>query len=207
MSLRLSLQRHPATPCPPLAGVEVELARLSPLKVEIRYVLRGAVDNIRTRAPRGDDLWRHTCFEAFVRVDGEQDYLEFNVAPSGEWNAYRFRGYREGREVAKGAALSRLDVDWRRKPLAADERERVEAVGRDTMERFEPAYFSAKAHLSLPRALTLSLDRPWRLGLSTVVEERNGRLSYWALAHPRGRPDFHHPDCFAIELPPQAKPL
>ena len=26
-------------------------------------------------------------------------------------------------------------------------------------------------------------------------------MSYWALAHPPGKPDFHHPDCFALELP------
>jgi len=36
---------------------------------------------------------------------------------------------------------------------------------------------------------------------STTFEETNGRLSYWALAHPPGKPDFHHPDCFALELP------
>jgi hypothetical protein len=37
-----------------------------------------------------------------------------------------------------------------------------------------------------------------------VIEERNGRKSYWALAHPPGEPDFHHPACFALELPPAA---
>ena len=35
-----------------------------------------------------------------------------------------------------------------------------------------------------------------------VIEEINGRKSYWALKHPAGKPDFHHPDCFALELPP-----
>lgn len=43
-----------------------------------------------------------------------------------------------------------------------------------------------------------------RLGLSAVIEEENGGLSYWALAHPPGAPDFHHPSCFALELPPPA---
>ena len=38
------------------------------------------------------------------------------------------------------------------------------------------------------------------LGLSAVIEEANGRKSYWALAHPPGKADFHHADCFA-ELP------
>lgn len=38
-----------------------------------------------------------------------------------------------------------------------------------------------------------------RLGLSAVIESDEG-LSYWALRHPSGGPDFHHADCFAMEL-------
>ena len=44
--------------------------------------------------------------------------------------------------------------------------------------------------------------RSWRLGLSAVIEDTNGHKSYWALAHPPGKPDFHHADCFAYELSP-----
>lgn len=204
MAVRLCLQRHPDTPCGPLTGIDIELARLDPLTLDIRYVLRGAVDKIRLRAPEGDDLWQHTCFEAFLRVADEPGYLEYNVAPSGCWNAYRFSRYREGRETPKGAALTRLDVDRRTRPLTAEKRDRYEASGLDTMERFGPTYFSARAQLALPPALTVSLDRAWRIGLSTVVEERNGRISYWALAHPPGDPDFHHPSCFSLELPAAA---
>jgi hypothetical protein len=36
--------------------------------------------------------------------------------------------------------------------------------------------------------------------LSAVVEEENGTLSYWALKHPRDKPDFHCPDGFVFEL-------
>jgi hypothetical protein len=39
-----------------------------------------------------------------------------------------------------------------------------------------------------------------RLGLSAVIEDDNGSLSYWALKHPSGKPDFHHPDAFALEI-------
>ena len=34
-----------------------------------------------------------------------------------------------------------------------------------------------------------------------VIEENDGRLSYWALRHAPGKPDFHHPEAFALELP------
>lgn len=39
-----------------------------------------------------------------------------------------------------------------------------------------------------------------RVALCAVIEERDGALSYWALRHPAPRPDFHHPDGFALEV-------
>ncbi|MDZ3831751.1 MAG: DOMON-like domain-containing protein [Sphingopyxis sp.] len=39
-----------------------------------------------------------------------------------------------------------------------------------------------------------------KLALSAVIEERDGTKSYWALHHPPGKPDFHHPDCFRLAL-------
>jgi hypothetical protein len=45
---------------------------------------------------RADELWKTTCFEAFLRPVGEGTYREWNFAPSGEWAAYDFAGYREG---------------------------------------------------------------------------------------------------------------
>lgn len=44
---------------------------------------------------RADNLWQSTCFEAFLRADGEQGYQEWNFAPSGNWSAFDFAGYRE----------------------------------------------------------------------------------------------------------------
>ncbi len=38
------------------------------------------------------------------------------------------------------------------------------------------------------------------LAVSAVVEDDSGKLSYWALGHPPGKPDFHHPDAFALEF-------
>ncbi|MGN6155080.1 MAG: DOMON-like domain-containing protein [Sphingomicrobium sp.] len=45
---------------------------------------------------RKDELWRTTCFEAFLQPVGEDSYREWNFAPSGDWAAYDFSGYREG---------------------------------------------------------------------------------------------------------------
>ena len=38
------------------------------------------------------------------------------------------------------------------------------------------------------------------IALAAVIEDDSGSLSYWALKHPAGRPDFHHADGFALEL-------
>jgi len=203
MTLRLSLLPHPDTPCPPLTGVEVELARTRPMTLALRYVLRGAAHQVRMepRAGSADPLWMHTCFEAFLRVAGEQEYLEFNLAPSGDFAASRFRRYREGMKTAPGVGVSILGSELRRRPMAAEQRARLKEAGFDALERFGPSFYSLKAEVTLDPAMSLGLDRSWQVGLSAVIEEKNGRISYWALAHPPGKPDFHHPDCFRLELP------
>ncbi|MES1201612.1 MAG: DOMON-like domain-containing protein [Pseudomonadota bacterium] len=40
-----------------------------------------------------------------------------------------------------------------------------------------------------------------RAAISAVIEETSGAKSYWAVAHAPGKPDFHHADSFALELP------
>jgi hypothetical protein len=42
---------------------------------------------------------------------------------------------------------------------------------------------------------------PQMVSACAVIEEKSGTKSYWALVHPAGNPDFHHPACFAFELP------
>ena len=49
---------------------------------------------------RTDELWKTTCFEAFLRIPGTDAYREWNFAPSGQWAAYDFSAYREGRSDA-----------------------------------------------------------------------------------------------------------
>src|SRR6185369_2088736 len=63
------------------------------------YRVVGDLDVVRVPpaapARRADDLWEHTCFEAFVAVDGAPGYVELNAAPSGAWAVYAFARYRE----------------------------------------------------------------------------------------------------------------
>ena len=50
------------------------------------------------------------------------------------------------------------------------------------------------------RVATIEARGCLQIGLSAVIEERSGALSYWALRHPPGKPDFHDRRGFALEL-------
>ncbi len=121
---------------------------------------------------RRDGLWRHTCFELFAAPDGGPGYREFNFSPAGAWQAYAFTGYRQGG------------------PL-------VPALAPDITTEATPGRLLARVRL--PLANLPGAER-WRLGLCAVLETGDGDLSYWALGHPPGKPDFHHPDTFALDF-------
>jgi hypothetical protein len=38
-------------------------------------------------------------------------------------------------------------------------------------------------------------------GIAAIIEDEHGTLSYWALAHAAGEPDFHDPATFTLALP------
>jgi hypothetical protein len=57
-----------------------------------------------------------------------------------------------------------------------------------------------QASLERDQMSILRVDRAWRIGLAAAIEETSGHKSYWALAHPPGKADFHHSDCFALEF-------
>jgi hypothetical protein len=175
-----SLRRHPDSHCAAVTGIDVEVARSGANRLVLSYTATGKIGDLRlpqlTTPVRADELWRHTCFEAFVRGTRGEAYCEFNFAPSTQWAAYEFSSYRTGMRVATEVAAPRIEA-------------------RSSGERY-----TLQVSLDLDRLPDLPSDAVWRAGLSAVIEETNGNLSYWALAHPPGRADFHHSDCFALEL-------
>ena len=177
--MALNLRFHPDGAGASVTGIAVEAERSGPGRLALRYLVAGGSGLVvPPPAPpeRTDGLWRHTCFEAFLRAPGEAAYCEFNLSPSGQWAAYRFTGYREG--MAPLEPLPTPAVAWR---AAADG-------------------FELSCVLDLAEVPDLA-GAPWRLALSAVIEAAAGRSSYWALAHPPGRADFHHLDGFALDLP------
>ncbi len=180
--MRQALRRHPDSHCVAAMRIDVDVARPCAGRLVLSYVVTGKISDLRLQpivaAARGDELWRHTCFEAFVGTAPGAAYYEFNFSPSTQWAAYRFSSYRSGMRVATEISAPKIEVQ--------------SAPGRYTLQ----------AALTLDGLSGLPSDAGWRLGLAAVTEDTSGRMSYWALAHPPGKADFHHFDCFAHELSP-----
>jgi len=176
----LELVCHPNTPSRVAQAVTAQVTRTAEGKLSVSYAIQGEIARLVIPAPGparvGWKLWRHSCCELFVREQGATAYHEFNFSPSGEWAAYAFTRYREGRtltdevlnpQIAVQSGVARLDL-----------------YALVDLARLSPAHVRAR--------LTV--------GLAAIIEEASGGLSYWALAHPSDRPDFHHAGAFALEL-------
>ncbi len=177
----LDLTCHPSTHTEAVRAIGVLVRRTASAELQMTFRLDGDIPRVSIPTPGtprfAKDLWQHTCFEAFITVEGQAAYHEFNFAPSGEWAVYAFRGYRNGSPVA-------------------DEILRPNIAMRSTGSRLELD--------ALVRLDSLSAMHPLaslRIGLSAVIEINDG-LSYWALRHPKDKPDFHDADGFALLLEP-----
>jgi hypothetical protein len=147
--------------------------------LQLVYAIAGDITALRvpaaTRPGPADGLWQHTCLEAFVSAKGDAGYREFNFSPSGQWAAYRFAGERL-RDTATAPDQPAPAIQ-----LAVT-----------------PTLLTLDVHLPLD---ALPSPAPHlALALCAVIEEHDGRLSYWALQHPKARPDFHHPAGRALRL-------
>jgi hypothetical protein len=168
------LVRHPGSAGGEALSLEAEAMRRAGGLLTLRYVLTGDVDTVRwppVGEPERVDGLWRTTCLEAFVAGGSGEYAELNFAPSTRWAAYRFSGRRAGM-------------------APADVSEPAIAVRR------EPGRLELRADVS-----GLPDHGPWRVGLTAVVEDVAGRISYWALAHPGDKPDFHHPDSFVLELP------
>lgn len=164
----------------------VNVNYVEPNLLRITYLAKGDIVKLKIPAKcsprRAERLWEHSCFEAFLRADGDPAYYEFNFAPSGEWAAYSFHGYRAGMAILNDSGSPEVVV-----------RHDADKLALDAVVRWD----------RLPAIRPGSL---LRIGLSAVIESSDSRFSYWALKHPAVKPDFHHPDAFALELALPSQP-
>ena len=170
------LLAHPDHPPAGITGVEARIIGRDENWLRARWRVDGSqrmVVPAFAGKGRTDDLWRTTCFELYLKPLGGEAYCELNLSPSERWNIYDFDGYREA---------------MRERPFP-HEPECTIRLG-STFAIFDAAIPVA----GLPRV-------DCAMGLSAILEEEGGVMSYWALTHPGGKPDFHSPACFAAKLP------
>lgn len=171
-----SLIAHPDKPPLAVAGIRARIIDVSQHWLTVRWSVAAAkliVLPPLASKHRADELWRHTCFEIFLQAPDSKSYVELNLSPSEAWAAYDFTDYRKGMAER---AMSRQPVCTAR-------------MGGDTL-----IFDAAIPIASLP-------PLPWLAGLTAVIEEEGGVMSYWAQAHSPGLPDFHQASCLALTVP------
>ncbi len=162
-----------------MAGAQMQAGSLT-LGWKIISSSASGIDEIvlpepKERGIRRDELWKETCFEAFLPHASADAYLEFNGAASGDWNCYSFRGYREG--------MNPVPVNGASPP-------KILSLTRSAKE--------IELRYSLPMAVvkqgffslglgSIDLDP---IGLTLVLNCRSA-TTYWALSHDGVKPDFH----------------
>jgi hypothetical protein len=171
------LSCHPRTVAPWVELLEGQ-ARFHPRSgLQLSFGLKADARSLRLPAagPRRptDELWRHTCFEAFLMGSDRPSYREINLSPSGAWAGYVFQDYRR---ATPGSALPDPQIRCLR----------------------EGDVLSLQAHVAVA---WLPPGPGLRIGLAAVLECTDGGLTYWALSHPTEQPDFHNPSgiCLALE--------
>lgn len=146
----------------------------------VSYVISGNVKDVFFPAPlanpaRMDNLWQTTCFEFFLSVQGSPRYWEFNLSPSGAWNAYAMDDYRQV-NMREETRIQRLQFNVKK----------------------DGKYFSLESELDLSPII----EEEWRVeaGITSVIQTNNKKESYWALKHPHTEADFHLRNSFVLEF-------
>lgn len=171
------LVAHPAHPPRGVTAVESKVIGFDDTWLRVRWRVDGAQELVVppfAGRGRADDLWQTTCFELFLKPMGKDGYVEFNLSPSERWAVYDFGSYRAG--MCERPASREPDCTIR--------------IGSSF------AIFDA----AIPRDVLPTL--PADANFAAVIEEIGGVKSFWSLAHPAAKPDFHDSACFAATLEP-----
>lgn len=174
------LTAHPSNPSDAVRSVVARLRAEESGVVVFEYSLAADMSRICV-APSGtggraDELWKHTCFEAFVAPADAPGYYEFNFSPALDWAIYRFSSYRQAMPLAEIDQAPEIAV------------------------RQSDDGLQLKSAVCLGDLAGVGDARSLRIALTAVIEEKNGRLSYWALRHAPGKPDFHDSLGFTLQV-------
>jgi hypothetical protein len=105
-------------------ALNVHLQETSRGSLSLCYVLDADLSSLRIPAIRAarqtDELWEHTCFEAFIRKTADSPaYYELNVSPSTERALYSFDDYHQNMKPVTPPQPPRISVTREANRLAA----------------------------------------------------------------------------------------
>lgn len=123
------------------------------------------LDGPQSNGHQRDGLWTTTCCEAFLAIPGENHYWEFNLAPNGDWAAYRFQDYRRGQHNQDLNAAPDIHLKRWHHQLRLDARLSL-----------EPWWPNGQCP---------------DLSITCVLQDQKRGLSHWALRHEGEEADFH----------------
>jgi hypothetical protein len=148
--------------------------------LDVHFVVKGHTDviffpEVTAHPQRQDDLWKTTCFEFFLAIPDTPEYWEFNLSPSGNWNAYHMDAYRQV-GLREEASIQQLQFSVEIG---------MESVVVDTAVDLTP--FIGE-HQKIQAEIT------------SVIQDKYGHETYWALTHPGSKADFHRREGFILLL-------
>lgn len=164
---------------PPHISIETEL-NTTESSIFISYKVCGELASIdlgegHPNHARVMKLWEKSCFELFIKTK-EDSYIEFNFSPEFEWNCFYFT--KKGDPVLEYARFDSVKTDIL---LSLDV---VHLIVELDKKKFPDGFFQGPLHA----------------GISSVIKEKNGNMSYWALSHEDIKPNFHHFDSFKYKF-------
>jgi len=144
--------------------------------LQVEFALTGDLNQIVIPFPSNSpvriyDLWEHTCFEMFLKRKDVPSYIEFNFAPSGDWNCFYISSYRVNDGEYTPIKKQTIDVSLTEERLVLKSDVTLKLLPNFSLKDFE--------------------SKKIEIGLSSVIEDKNNELNYYALIHKRTKPDFH----------------
>jgi hypothetical protein len=146
----------------------------------IHYALAGKIEDIFLPSPsvnpsRKDDLWKTTCLEFFLAVKNLPQYWEFNISPSRDWNVYYMDAYR------RIGFRQEASIQWF-----------------DSEMQKSTNVFLLNAAVDLNPII--QVEQMLEVGVTAVIQTKEGSETYWALTHPAPEADFHLRQSFLLAM-------
>jgi hypothetical protein len=146
----------------------------------IHYALAGKIGDIFLPPPsdkptRKDNLWKTTCLEFFLATRDLPQYWEINLSPSGDWNVYHMDAYRRF-GFRDETSIQQLQFE----------------MHRHTNDFLLNAAVDVNPIIRVEQIL--------EVGVTAVIQSKEGSETYWALTHPAPEADFHLRESFILQM-------